>query len=98
MELSILQYVAYGKTNQDLADIFDSNILTIKNHFQHIAEKLGTQNRAAALWQAIATGQMPPPEVKVPTFEKRAYNKMNRGPARRPKTNRRMVKSMPACP
>lgn len=74
MELSILECVACGKTNQDIADIFGRSVTTIKNHLQHIEEKLGTQNRAAALWQAIATGQLSPPQIQVPVFEERTYD------------------------
>ena len=47
-ELELLQYLAQGLSNKELADILFLSITTIKWHLSHIYNKLGVANRFEA--------------------------------------------------
>ncbi|MEI6719587.1 MAG: XrtB/PEP-CTERM-associated transcriptional regulator EpsA [Betaproteobacteria bacterium] len=53
-EIQILEWVQDGKSNREIGAGLKISPLTVKNHIQHILKKLGAQNRAQALSQAIA--------------------------------------------
>ena len=42
-----------GKTNAEVGLILDSAKRTVEKHVEHILEKLGVENRAAALREAL---------------------------------------------
>ena len=48
-ELQIMEYVASGRTNADIADRLSISPHTVRNHLANIFEKLGAHSR----WQAI---------------------------------------------
>ncbi len=52
-EITILQQVAQGKTNKEIASEFYKSIKTIKNHRQNICSKLGLQGSNALLKYAM---------------------------------------------
>lgn len=54
-EAEILFWAAQGKTNAEIAIIFDLSPGTVKKHLEHIYEKTGTENRHAASVLAIET-------------------------------------------
>ena len=49
-EFQIMEYVASGRTNADIAERLYISPHTVRNHLAHIFEKLGAHSR----WQAIA--------------------------------------------
>jgi transcriptional regulator EpsA len=48
-EREIMEWVAKGKTNQEVAAILDISAFTVKNHLQRIFKKLGVFNRTQAV-------------------------------------------------
>jgi DNA-binding CsgD family transcriptional regulator len=48
-EAEVLNWVALGKTNQEVAAIVGARPLTVKKHLEHIYQKLGVRNRTAAV-------------------------------------------------
>lgn len=52
-EAEVLLWVAQGKGNHEIAVILDLSPATVKKHTIHIFEKLGVENRSAAMLQAI---------------------------------------------
>ena len=52
-EADILFWAAQGKTNAEIAIIFDLSPATVKKHLEHIFEKTGTENRQSAALRAI---------------------------------------------
>jgi DNA-binding CsgD family transcriptional regulator len=55
-ELEVLQLVAQGKTNRDIAEALVISEHTVVNHIRHIFEKTGTDNRAGATAFALRNG------------------------------------------
>ena len=51
-EAGVLLWMAQGKSNADIALILDVSVGTVKKHAQHIFEKLGVENRSAAMLKA----------------------------------------------
>ena len=47
-EAEVLYWVAKGKTNRDIGDIFGTSHTTVKKHLEHVFEKLGVETRNAA--------------------------------------------------
>lgn len=47
-ELEVLNWVAKGKTNRDIAEILGMSPRTVNKHLEHIFVKLGVETRAAA--------------------------------------------------
>lgn len=69
-EAEILNWVAQGKSNADIAIILDISVATVKKHLVHIYEKLGVESRHAATLRALevlsrhtdqVAGALPPP-------------------------------------
>jgi LuxR family maltose regulon positive regulatory protein len=48
-ELGILQLIASGHTNQEIADILVIAVSTVKSHINHLYSKLGTNRRTQAI-------------------------------------------------
>ena len=51
-EAEVLYWVAHGKTNQDVAQILDTTIHTVKKHMANLMVKTGAENRLVAGLQA----------------------------------------------
>ena len=51
-EAEVLYWVAHGKTNQDVAEILDTSIHTVKKHMANLMVKTGAENRLVAGLQA----------------------------------------------
>lgn len=52
-EAEVLYWIAQGKSNPDIALILAANVRTIHKHVEHIFEKLGLENRNAAMLAAL---------------------------------------------
>lgn len=55
-EVEVLELVARGMSNKQIAYSLDINETTAKNHVQHILQKLGAQDRTQAATAAIQRG------------------------------------------
>jgi LuxR family maltose regulon positive regulatory protein len=55
-ELEVLRLLAYGTSNQEIAQELVITIDTVKRHVSHIFAKLGVNNRVQAVRQAQALG------------------------------------------
>jgi ATP/maltotriose-dependent transcriptional regulator MalT len=55
-ELDVLQLVARGDSNQEIAEVLVITLDTVKRHVTHIFEKLGVHNRVQAVARARALG------------------------------------------
>ena len=49
----VLQLLAFGHTNKDIADQLFISPDTVKTHLEHIFEKLGASDRTAAVAEAL---------------------------------------------
>ncbi|MGH3529147.1 MAG: response regulator transcription factor, partial [Pseudonocardiaceae bacterium] len=58
--LQVLQLVANGRTNAEIAKAFFLSEATIKTHLRRIFAKLEVTDRASAVATAIATGRLVP--------------------------------------
>jgi DNA-binding CsgD family transcriptional regulator len=47
-EATVLHWVSYGKTNEEIAALLKLKICTVKKNLERIYEKLGVENRTAA--------------------------------------------------
>lgn len=61
-ELEVLELMALGKTNRDIAEKFVISVGTTKNHVEHIISKLGVSDRTQAVVQALEMGIIAFPE------------------------------------
>jgi len=52
-EAEILFWITQGKSNPEIAIILSMQLVTVKKHVQNILQKLGVENRTAAL-RAVA--------------------------------------------
>ena len=52
-EIEVLQLLAFGHTNKDIAERLFISPDTVKTHLEHIFEKLGTSDRTAAVAEAL---------------------------------------------
>jgi DNA-binding NarL/FixJ family response regulator len=52
-EVEVLQLLAFGHTNKDIAQQLFISSDTVKTHLEHIFEKLGTSDRTAAVAEAL---------------------------------------------
>jgi len=52
-EIEVLQLLAFGHTNRDIAERLYISPDTVKTHLEHIFEKLGASDRTAAVAQAL---------------------------------------------
>jgi DNA-binding NarL/FixJ family response regulator len=55
-EMEVLQLVAEGKPNKQVADLLDISIKTVEKHRQHLMDKLNIHDTAGLTRHAIATG------------------------------------------
>jgi two-component system NarL family response regulator len=55
-EREILQLVAKGLTNKEVANALSISQFTVRNHLNHITEKLEVTDRTEAIFVAIQTG------------------------------------------
>ncbi len=55
-EIEVLDWVKFGKTNGEIAEILGLSMPTVKNHLQHAMKKLAVRTRGQALARAIALG------------------------------------------
>jgi PAS domain S-box-containing protein len=55
-ELEVLQLAADGNTGPQIAERLILSPATVKSHFEHVYEKLGVSDRAAAVAHALRTG------------------------------------------
>lgn len=55
-EIEVLELVARGFSNKQIAHALDIMETTAKNHVQHILQKLGAQDRTRAATAAIERG------------------------------------------
>lgn len=53
-EHEVLQWVAAGKTDRDVAAILGISPRTVHKHLQHVYDKLGVETRTAAVMRALA--------------------------------------------
>jgi len=61
-EKEVLHFLAAGKASKDIADILCISPLTVRNHTQHILEKLGAHSRLQALAIAFPPGRSSSPK------------------------------------
>jgi DNA-binding NarL/FixJ family response regulator len=52
-EIEVLQLLAFGHSNKDIAEQLDISAETVKTHLEHIFRKLGTSDRTAAVAEAL---------------------------------------------
>ena len=52
-EIEVLQLLAFGHTNRDIAERLYISPDTVKTHLEHIFEKLGASDRTAAVAEAL---------------------------------------------
>jgi DNA-binding NarL/FixJ family response regulator len=55
-EIDVLQHVAAGNRNRDIAELLSISEETVKVHVKHIMEKLGANDRTAAVAIALRRG------------------------------------------
>ncbi len=59
-ELDVLQLVASGSTNREIAESLFISEATVKTHLLHLYAKLGVKDRAAAVGAAFEKGRLTP--------------------------------------
>lgn len=55
-ELDVLQELAYGRKNNEIADTLHVSEGTVKTHIHHILQKLGVEDRTQAVVLALRSG------------------------------------------
>jgi DNA-binding NarL/FixJ family response regulator len=60
-EMEVLRLVARGRTNREIAAELFVSEATVKTHLLHLYEKLGVNDRAAAVAAAYNQGLLTPP-------------------------------------
>ena len=61
-ELEVLELMALGKTNREIAENFVISVGTTKNHVEHIISKLGVSDRTQAVVRSLEAGLIAFPE------------------------------------
>jgi len=61
-ELEVLELLAQGKTNRDIAEDFVISVGTVKNHVEHLIAKLEVSDRTQAVVRALRLGLISFPE------------------------------------
>ena len=61
-EIEVLECVALGKSNREIAEDFVLSVGTVKNHVEHIIGKLGVSDRTQAVVLALELGIISFPE------------------------------------
>ena len=56
-EAEVLCWVAQGKTNREIGMILSSSARTVQKHLEHVFEKIGVENRTAAMLRAWQAGR-----------------------------------------
>ena len=62
-EVEVLHLIAVGLENKEIAARLTRAEGTIKNHVDHLMEKLGARTRAHAVWLGVCRGLLPSPEA-----------------------------------
>ena len=65
-EREVLDWVAAGKTNRDIAAILGASPRTIEKHLERVYEKLGVETRTAAVMRVCGAGY---PTVSLPGWQ-----------------------------
>lgn len=52
-EREVLEWVAAGKSNRDIAQILGTRPRTVEKHLEHVYEKLGVEGRTAAAMRLV---------------------------------------------
>jgi DNA-binding NarL/FixJ family response regulator len=60
-EVVVLQLLAQGQTNREIAHILGVSVGTVKVHVQHIIAKLGVSDRTQAAVRAVELGLLTAP-------------------------------------
>jgi DNA-binding NarL/FixJ family response regulator len=60
-QIEILQLVAKGLTNKEVARALNLSQFTVRNHLNHITQKLDATDRTEAIFIALQTGLISPP-------------------------------------
>lgn len=60
-ETEVLQLVAIGLTNKEVARTLNISQFTVRNHLNHITQKLDATDRTEAIFIALQTGLISPP-------------------------------------
>jgi len=55
-EIEVIEWMYYGKTNEEIAELLDISVYTVKNHVQKILLKLSASNRTQAVLRAAEVG------------------------------------------
>ena len=55
-EREVLRLIVDGKSDKEIADALGLKFNTVRNHTQHILEKLGVHSRQEAMWRARSRG------------------------------------------
>ena len=55
-EIQVIEWMYYGKTNEEIATLMGNSVFTVKNHVQRILLKLSATNRTQAVLIAAAAG------------------------------------------
>jgi DNA-binding NarL/FixJ family response regulator len=55
-EIEVIEWMYYGKTNEEIAGILNISVYTVKNHVQKILLKLSASNRTQAVLRAAEAG------------------------------------------
>ena len=55
-EIEVLEHVALGKTNREIAEEFVISVGTVKNHVEHLIAKLEASDRTQAVVRALELG------------------------------------------
>jgi DNA-binding CsgD family transcriptional regulator len=55
-EIEVIEWMYYGKTNEEIADLLEISVHTVKNHVQKILLKLSASNRIQAVLRAADAG------------------------------------------
>ena len=61
-EIEVLEFLAHGMTNRQIAETFVISVGTVKNHVEHIIAKLGASDRTQAVVLALELGIISFPE------------------------------------
>lgn len=57
-EAEVLHWLGQGKSNPDIAAILTLGLATVKTHVLHIFEKLGVENRGAAILRTLEIAEV----------------------------------------
>jgi DNA-binding CsgD family transcriptional regulator len=55
-EIEVIEWMYYGKTNEEIAALLNISVYTVKNHVQKILLKLSASNRTQAVLRAAEAG------------------------------------------